>query len=619
MSFDIPPALEARPVHFDREGRQLAGWYHPACSPEGIHRDCLVVMSNPLGYDAICTHRHYRQLALRLALDGFAVLRYDHHGTGDSSGSDEQPERIQNWLRGVGEAVDFGRKLSGAGHVSLFGVRMGGTLALAAAASEPAAAGVDSIVAWAPFSSGRLYLREARALRMLRQSGKNGTNDTNDAEALVGAPADAIGEESGGYLMTHESIAAMETLDLTALVTSERLGGRPVLLLSRDDIPYNARLEKHLRKIGCQVDTTDVPGYGGMMRDTFDAVVPDAALAEIGEWLKARHAPSDVVAAPVPLLPAVPDSFLVDADGGRATVRETPVRFGPNRNLFGILTAPVESQRADSAVIFVNTGSNHHIGPNRMYVTHARLLASQGFMAMRLDIGGMGESPASPGQRDNHLFGRHSVAEVHAAIAWLKTLGVSRVMLAGVCSGAYLSFRSALAEPAVTSVMLINPPSFNWRDGDPLDVRPRKDIRSLRFYRSRLLDAATWKRVVRGQVNLGWIARGVGKVVKERLARRVKSAVRKTPVAPLAEMQESTDIRALFDGLLKRDVRVFLLFSDNDSGLDEIETHLGAGAVNLRGQKHFRFEVMQGADHTLTPLWAQHRLGELLVEQVAHL
>lgn len=616
MSFKIPPALEARPVHFDREGRKLAGWYHPACSPEGVNRDCLVVMANPLGYDAICTHRHYRQLALRLALDGFAVLRYDHHGTGDSSGTDEHPERVQNWLRGVGEAVDFGRKLSGVGQVSLFGVRMGGTLALAAAATEPGAAGVGSIVAWAPFTSGNLYLREARALRMLRKTG-SGDGEVGGA-ALVGAPVDAIGEESGGYLMTHESIAAMGTLDLTALVTAERLAGRPVLLMSRDDIPHNPKLEKHLRKIGCEVGTTDVPGYGAMMRDTFDAVVPDAALAEIGEWLKARHPPSDVVAAPVAPLP---ESFLVDANGGRATVRETPVRFGPHRNLFGILTAPVEpqSQRAYTAVVFINTGSNHHIGPNRMYVTHARLLASQGFMAMRLDIGGMGESPASPGQRDNHLFGRHSVAEVHAAIAWLKTLGVSKVMLAGVCSGAYLSFRSALAEPAVTSVMLINPPSFNWRDGDPMELRPRKNIRSLRFYRSRLLDAATWKRVVRGDVNLGWIARGVTKIVKERLARRMKAAVQRAPDLPLAELQDSPDIQGLFRGLLQRGVRVFLLFSDNDAGLDEVETHLGANAAHLRRQKHFRFEVMEGADHTLTPLWAQQKLGDLLLEHVAHI
>lgn len=611
MSFNISSPLEARPVHFDREGRRLAGWYHPACSPEGVNRDCLVVMSNPLGYDAICTHRHYRQLALRLALDGFAVLRYDHHGTGDSSGSDAQPERVQNWLRGVGEAVAFGRQLSGASHASLFGIRMGGTLALAAAATEPGASGVGSVVAWAPFSSGNLYLREARAMRMLRK------ND-GSSETLAGAPVEAIGEESGGYLMTHESIAAMGTLDLTAMVTAERLGGRPVLLMSRDDIPHNPKLEKHLRKIGCEVSTTDVPGYAAMMRDTFDALVPDAALAEIVEWLKARHAPSDQVAAPVA---TVADSFLVDADGGRTTVRETVVRFGPYHNLFGILTAPVgaQPQRASTAVVFINTGSNHHIGPNRMYVTHARLLASRGFMAMRLDIGGMGESPASPGRRDNQLFGSHSIGEVHAAIAWLKKLGVSKVMLAGVCSGAYLSFRSALAEPAVTGVMLINPPSFNWRDGDRLDVRPRKDIRSLRFYRSRLLDAATWKRVVRGQVNLGWIARGVGKVVRERLARRLKSAVQRTPDRPLAEMQHSTDIKALFGGLLQRGVRVFMLYSDNDSGLDEVETHLGANAVDMRRQKHFRFEVLQGADHTLSPLWAQQKLGELLVEQAAHL
>jgi dienelactone hydrolase len=610
MNQDTPTALEAHPVHFERDRRTLVGWFHPAATTDGQTRDCLVVMCNPLGYDAICTHRHYRQLALRLAAAGFAVLRYDHHGTGDSAGTDEMPHRIESWLSGVGDAVDFGRRLSGAGRVSLFGVRMGGTLALAAAATVAPAQFADSIVAWAPFSSGNLYLRETRALRLLRGAGETHPAPVVEAD-------ENMGEESGGYLLTAESIAAMAEIDLSTLTTADNLAPRAVLLMSRDDIPHNEKLTRHLRKIGCAVDTTDVPGYGAMMRDTFDAVVPDAALAEIREWLETRH--PLVASAPAPLLP-MSESYPVDADGGRATVNEKPVRFGSHHNLFGILGTPAEPQpqRSRTAVIFVNTGSNHHIGPNRMYVTFARMLAARGFTTLRMDIGGVGDSPASPGQRDNQIFARHTLVEIHAAVAWLKTMGVSKVVLTGVCSGAYLAFRSAVGEPAVNSVVMINPQRFNWREGESLALRRRKDIRSLRFYRARLMDGATWKRVLRGEVNVRWIASGISNLLRQRVVNRLSAVFSHKPkvVAPLEDMAYSTDVHGLFRGLLQREVRVFLLFSANDGGLDEVETHLGANASRLRRQKHFRFEVVDGADHTFTPIWAQKKLGDLLVEHV---
>ena len=352
----------------------------------------------------------------------------------------------------------------------------------------------------------------------------------------------------------------------------------------------------------------------------FRSVVPDAALAEIREWLETRH---PLVATPPSPSLRMAENYRVDADGGQTVVNETPVRFGAHRNLFGILSAPVEPQlqRSGTAVIFVNTGSNHHIGPNRMYVTFARRLASQGFMALRMDIGGVGDSAASPGQRDNQIFARHTLAEIHAGVAWLKTQGVSKVVLAGVCSGAYLAFRSAVAEPAVTNVVMINPQRFNWREGESLALRRRKDIRSLRFYRARLLDGATWKRVFRGEVNVRWIVAGVGNLLRQRVVNRVSALISPKPtvVAPLEDRAYSTDVHGLFRGLLQRGVKVFLLFSANDGGLDEVETHLGANASRLRRERNFRFEVVDGADHTFTPLWAQRKLGEMLMEHVARI
>ncbi|MES2186694.1 MAG: alpha/beta fold hydrolase [Pseudomonadota bacterium] len=596
---------DAHPVTFDRDGRRLFGWYHPPAAPGGSTRDCVVVMCNPIGYDAVCAHRHYRVLAQQLAQAGFAVLRYDHHGTGDSSGSEEDPQRITAWTNGVARAVAFAARTSGASQVALFGVRMGGTLALGAAASLTMA---DSIVAWAPFASGNAYLREMRALRMLRGGDSASTLSLHDTGV-------DMGEEAAGYVLTASTIAALGELNL---LTLDKAPAPALLLLARDDLPGNDRLARHLGGLGCAVTQSAAPGYAGMMRDTFVAVVPQEALAEIRAWLETRHPlrPTASVAAV-----EATGRFLAGMSGSNSSVSETAVRFGADDRLFGIVSEPVQPQgdRARTGVIFVSVGSNLHTGPNRMYVTQARVLASLGFVSMRMDIGGVGESPPAPGRQENQVYALHSVADVLAALRFLRAQHqVEKFVLVGVCSGAYLSFHAAMTEADVASIILVNPQTFTWREGDSLELKRRTGIHSMRFYRSRLFDAGTWKRLVTGQVNLGVILFGMAAVVRKRFALRL-AALRSSPASAASAAAANTDIRGIFRGFLQRGVEVFLIFSANDGGLDEVQTHLGQNAAKLRKMEHFKFQIVDGADHTFTPLWAQRRLSDLLAQHVMRL
>lgn len=600
----MTPAPPAQPVVFEQDGRPLFGWYHPPAVHDGHSRDCVVVMCNPLGYDAICTHRHYRVLAQQLAGSGFAVLRYDHDGTGDSAGSDEDPQRLQAWINGIACAVEYGKQRSGARQVSLFGVRMGGTLALAAAAAAPLA---DSLVAWSAFASGALYLREMRALRMLRDA------DVSTAAVMHDAGAD-VGEEAAGYLLTASTVAALSTL---SPVTATAAPVASVLLLARDDLPESDRLARHLTKTGCTVTQIKVPGYAGMMRDTFDAIVPLTALTEIRSWLVARY-PLQVTAPAKPVNAAA--SLTTGHRGVEASVRETAVRFGPASHLFGIVSEPLHPQagRAGTAIIFVSVGSNHHIGPNRMYVSNARALAALGFMSLRMDIGGVGESPPGDGQRENHLYALHSAADVKAAMQFLRTqYGTQQIILAGVCSGAYLSFHAAIDEPGVSSIVLINPQTFIWHEGDSLQLRSQGAIRSMDFYRSNLLNAGTWRRLVTGEINFFLIVAGVAAMLKKRLALRWSALLRlrfgaRAEAAPL-------DVKNTFQNFLRREVNVFLIYSAADGGINEMETHLGPDAAALRKHARFKLQIVEGADHTFTPLWAQRRLLDLLTQHLIRL
>lgn len=593
----------AQPVYFGREGRQLFGWYHPPAVVDGYSRDCLVVVCNPIGYDAICTHRTYRAFAEMLANAGFSVLRYDHHGTGDSSGSDEDAERLRAWINDVRVAVRFGKSISGARSTVLFGVRMGGTIALAAATGGGLA---EALIAWAPFATGANYLREMRALRMVREA------DAGMAGFAPDAGAD-LGEEAAGYLLTASTVAQLEQL---TLLDQKEPPARFALFLARDDIPQNDRLSNHFAKVGCEVTTLKPPGYAGMMLDTFDAVVPQQALTSIRDWLALRFPPSNHQA---PATTTAATTLIGGIRGTESDVQERPLRFGPGDQFFGIVSEPLRPQadRARTAILFVSVGSNLHVGPNRMYVTQARALTSLGFVCLRMDIGGVGESPPSSGQRENHLYARHSVSDVREAIRLLRQQWqATQVILIGVCSGAYLSYHAATEEPGIASVILINPQTFSWREGDSLELKRRNTIKAMSFYRSRLYTWDTWRRLMSGQINISIIVAGIAASLKKKWMLRLKQAVK---WKQLGSEHSAPNVRATFENLMQGGTNVFLIYSGNDGGLNELEAQLGENGKALKKHTRFKFQIVEGADHTFTPLWAQRRLLDLVSQHVIRL
>ena len=60
-------------------------------------------------------------------------------------------------------------------------------------------------------------------------------------------------------------------------------------------------------------------------------------------------------------------------------MNERAIAFGPEQSLLGVLSLPPDQVSAPPAVILLNAGLLHRVGPNRLYVDIARRVGDLGY------------------------------------------------------------------------------------------------------------------------------------------------------------------------------------------------------------------------------------------------
>ena len=589
----------ALPIFFGSrasEGHALFGWYHPPIGKKGNGR--AVVLCPPLGYEGICAFPALRMFAERLSQAGFAVLRFDYDGTGDSGGLDGDPGRVRAWIDSVTDAVSEVRAQSGASEVCLFGVRMGATLAVVAAAER---GDVDRLVLWNPCATGRAYVREMRAFRLFaEQTGELATRPRAEGDTS---------DESGGFLLTKETLDSLKSLDATKLTKRAALS---ILVLGRDDVPDDDKLARALESHGASTTYRQLPGYAEMMVAPHKSIFPEAVFTTL---LDSLSSPLDVpVPVPVPALPLV--SSTAHTTGLVALgVREEPLRFGPKHAFFGILTEPTDASltAGKPLLIFTNTAGNYRIGPNRMYVEMGRKLATLGFRSVRMDVSGIGDSVLWEDEALNHPYADQPTDDVRVLMRHLEKLGrADRFGVAGLCSGAFVAYHAALADPAVTSAVLINPQTFKWEEGMSLDVNPLTRRDASEYYKRRLFAKDAWMKMLRGGVN----PRHAFLAVRGRVVDAARSQIARAKAKLPGAASRGSEVARAFDALGTRGVDVLVIFASNDPGIDNLNEKVGASMSALAKRSSFTIETIEGPDHSFTPLWSQVELDRVIV---AHL
>jgi pimeloyl-ACP methyl ester carboxylesterase len=567
--------VRPEPFFFGPPERPLFGWLHraaPATAPG-------LVVCNPFGYEAICAHRSLRHIALAAAAAGAPALRFDYDGTGDAAGGDRDPGRVAAWRASIGAAVDALRAATGVPRVVLLGVRLGATLAALAALERQDAAGLVMI---APIVAGSAYLRELGALQMA----------LGLPDPPAGAPPNDGEQEATGFLLTAETRCALMGTDLTSL---PRAPAREILLLDRDDMPAPARLSEAWRGLGAAVDHRRLPGYVEMMLDPHRAAVPAAMVRAVVDWLRARPGP-----------PAARPGARLAADAEIGGVGERAL-FIDDAARFGVLTEPPPGAPARPAVLLINAGAVHRVGPNRLHVSLARRWAARGHGVLRLDLSGIGDSAPAPGGDENDVYAASAHDDIAAALAFLRARpGGNAASVIGLCSGAYHAFKAAVAGLPLARVIAINPLTFLFRPGMAVEYPAYHVARETLRYRQSMRRVESWKKLLRGAVDVEQAAQVV--------ARRAASAVvhRVRDVARRAGRPLPGDLGAELEAVAARGVDLRFVFAGGDPGLALLRSAGGSAIPRLTVRGRLEIHTIEGPDHTFTPLWSHEPLARVL-------
>jgi alpha-beta hydrolase superfamily lysophospholipase len=220
----------------------------------------------------LLAHRSYRQLASRLAENGFPVLRFDFYGCGDSNGTSEEGS-LGQWLSDISTAINEMRSRSGTRRLCLVGLRLGGTLAIQAGILRR---DINSMVLWNPVLNGRLYIDDMRSLHQVIFRHLQGKHmDAASAEQDIGVL---------GYRLTDTMRADLETIDLYAV---QKRPADKILIVQSSEPHAGTQFAQHLTAAGVEVSSQYVPFPPVWTEGIYKSHIPKPVLTVMTDWITA--------------------------------------------------------------------------------------------------------------------------------------------------------------------------------------------------------------------------------------------------------------------------------------------------------------------------------------------
>ncbi|MEJ8813619.1 alpha/beta fold hydrolase [Variovorax ureilyticus] len=260
--------------------------------------------------------------------------------------------------------------------------------------------------------------------------------------------------------------------------------------------------------------------------------------------------------------------------------KETPVQFGPDGTLIGIVTTPSEGTMEPVGCLLLNMGATHRIGPRRINVKLARRLASLGISTVRMDLAGLGDSRAAS---SSEHFRTQAVLDMQAALNLMGTmLGIRRFVVIGLCSGAANGLALAAADARVVGVLMFDGYSFLGR---------------------RALWERSFRRALAAATNPVMIEK-TGRWLHRKFSAKAAAALAPDMFEPEPPHVVAANFRRAMTQTVERNVAILFLYSGTLHVTDRNRDQLG-DFVNEPFAKHIEYMFDPAIDHNLTSLAAQ--------------
>jgi pimeloyl-ACP methyl ester carboxylesterase len=272
--------------------------------------------------------------------------------------------------------------------------------------------------------------------------------------------------------------------------------------------------------------------------------------------------------------------------------------------------------------VFLNAGSAYRVGPNRLHVALARQLATAGFPCLRMDLSGLGDSFAPDPARENDPYPATAFRAIDTTLKYLRSeFGADRVVLMGLCSGAYYAFHSAaqLTDPVLVESVAINPLTFWWKIGMSLDISPGRRIEAFHNVVTALFKPGKWLKLLSGRSKRGisgviQILAGWWRMRSRKTARHVADAS--------ADILSSHPQEEDLPGDLERNVQagrhLAFFFSRADPGYGLLQFHARRKARALCRAGKMSVHFIEDADQTFSRREWRRTLGEAISEHLLH-
>jgi pimeloyl-ACP methyl ester carboxylesterase len=270
---------------------------------------------------------------------------------------------------------------------------------------------------------------------------------------------------------------------------------------------------------------------------------------------------------------------------------ERAVLVGARQSLAGILARPSVPAQGAPAIVILNTGIMHRVGPHRLSVMLSRRLARAGYAALRFDFSGIGDSDPRP---DGLAPLESCLADIREAIDWLQTqCGASQVVLVGLCSGADHAVLYGYGDPRVVGLVLMDPSI------------PATSRYYVHYVAQRIRRLQNWASLLRGRS-------GIVRTGFEQLAAAVLPGWRQQALT-LQNLRTHPELERIYERSVANGLQMLAVFTGDSTRQTYSQQMIDAFPGVAFGSR-LQIELFESTDHLFNRQADRLRLMEVVVE-----